>query len=315
MRNYVEETNKRLAEGGIEALDYPFTELKMLYEKSGKEQSPLFPFLNYAAMCGLKKDGTAVDDYNECKQKGIECMKEYIKCVTRCKGSHMTMETSLLTCNQDGSITETKYISEVPFHEAKLTVTEPAQATRTIDEEAIDEHTIQWAADLLMMMTAEVGKQFDKYTERLDSFPTLEEAKDAAQDEGQEPSEIDKVKELLHKGKLKGLHIYKLSPRKEQDGTENNGYLIASAGKTVKTLLVMGNAVQYNEEKKGVFEPRDGKTRTAAPVTPHEKEQALQLHASSLEDNRRLLDAIVSQRQTLLDICGMKEGINECDIF
>ena len=53
-------------------MDYPFTELKMLYEKSGKEQSPLFPFLNYAAMCGLKKDGTAVDDYDECKQKGIE---------------------------------------------------------------------------------------------------------------------------------------------------------------------------------------------------------------------------------------------------
>ena len=86
MKNYVEEINKHLAEGRIGAFDYPFTELKMLYEKSGKEQSPLFPFLNYAAMITTKRLTNVklqYEDYDECKRNGMECMMEYANCFAR----------------------------------------------------------------------------------------------------------------------------------------------------------------------------------------------------------------------------------------
>ena len=59
-------------------------DIVMMYRMAGGEKSPLFPFLNYAAMITTKRLVNVklqYDDYDECKRNGMECMTEYVNCL------------------------------------------------------------------------------------------------------------------------------------------------------------------------------------------------------------------------------------------
>lgn len=59
-------------------------DIVMMYKMAGGEKSPLFPFLNYAAMTTTQRLANVklqYDDYDECKRNGMECMTEYVNCL------------------------------------------------------------------------------------------------------------------------------------------------------------------------------------------------------------------------------------------
>lgn len=59
-------------------------DIVMMYKMAGGEKSPLFPFLNYAAMITTQRLANVklqYDDYDECKRNGMECMTEYVNCL------------------------------------------------------------------------------------------------------------------------------------------------------------------------------------------------------------------------------------------
>lgn len=59
-------------------------DIVMMYKMAGGEKSPLFPFLNYAAMITTQRLVSVklqYDDYDECKRNGMECMTEYVNCL------------------------------------------------------------------------------------------------------------------------------------------------------------------------------------------------------------------------------------------
>ena len=292
-----------------------------LYWATGKEKSPIYPLLNYAAMAKLRSHAAANNipwheaTFKNCyKIKNEACvyMKEHIACFIL-TSEHLDGTAVVLPTYDEGTESVPFKVMETnpiyfSFKSSESTLMGDSPLDKKILVECLSLKIYDFVSGLYAFLCKKVGETIDMYERQVNELPTVKELHRAIK-ESRGISEI-------FPGDAKYPSMNDMEDMLIMNG--DNGEFVCQSrliGGKIIAQYVMPKRRETIFMAHNTFvvkcHPSSGFHRGYHPAESPEAMKVLRLYESCLNKMHTYVDAMRRQRQTMLEMCNDNQASNE----
>ena len=292
-----------------------------LYWATGKEKSPIYPLLNYAAMARLLSHAEASDilwydvtfkNRSEIKKEACKCMKEHMTCfVLTNEQSHGA--TVVIPTYDEGTESMPFTVMETnpiyfSFNSSGSTLMNDSAFDKEILVEHLNSMIYSLVSGLYIFLSNEFGETIEMYERRVNALPTTKELNRAIKESRGIPEAFPNTNKRPSMNDMEDILV--------MDG-DNGEFVCQSklAGENIMAQYIIPKRRETIYMSHNTFvvkcHPNSGFYRGYNPAESPEARKALTLYESCLNKMRTYIDAMKRQRQMLLDMCNNNQAIHE----
>ena len=292
-----------------------------MYWATGKEKSPIYPLLNYAAMARLISHAAASNmplhdvtfkNCSEIKKEACKYLKEHKTCFVLINEQSHGATVAIPTYNEGTESMPFTVMETNPINFSFISRGSTLMGDSPLDKEILVERLNSMIYDLVSglntFLSNELGETIEMYERRVNALPTTKELNRAIKESRRIPETFPYTDKRPTMNDMEDMLIM----------NDDNGEFVCQsklAGDKIMAQYVIPKRRETIFISHNTFvvkcHPNSGFYRGYNPAESPEARKVLTLYESCLKKMHTYVDAMKKQRQTILDMCKDNQASHE----